>query len=206
MATETLTEIISLGGRQFSVDPHAGKSIAERIVEEEERDRATGKPKDADNDADKSKSSYVPEPSMATREMMKALPDEMRNLIEEYRRWLAVVITSPALGSGERAKKIDELLLDYFLKASKLPAPETVESRLRQMACESGVEKLLTENIAAAVARMVANGDHDAPRKAIADLVEVCRKCGIRGDKPLRDPVDFANVTSYADAISALRS
>lgn len=199
MALETLTEIISLGGRQFSVDPHAGKSIAERIVEEEERDRSVGKPKDADNDndPDKSKSSDVPEPSEATLAMMKALPDEMRNLIEEYRRWLAVVITSPALGSGERAKKIDELLLDFHMKAARIPQAETAESKASRMLVDAGLASL-SDATKATLAGYIREGRTDKVREFLADWRGVAEHCG-RTSAAM-------NVKTVADGIAYLRS
>lgn len=143
-------------------------------------------------------------------------------IVSDFVDWLLVIAVSPDSEKNRRTK-MSELLREFTEKiqphaklyvgkgadASKAATDATavkVEAKMRRMATDAGVSAHLTENIVAAVSRMVANGDHDAPRKAIADLVEVCRKCGIRGDKPLRNPVDFENVNSYADAISAMRS
>lgn len=191
---ENLHEIVTVGGHQFAVD--GAGNILDKIVEQEERDRATGKPQDADNDPDKSKSSDVPEPSEATKDAMKMASPELRNLMQEYRDWI-IAVGSANIPAGSRSAKIDELLLDFHMKAARIPQAETAESKASRMLVDAGLASL-SDATKATLAGYIREGRTDKVREFLADWRGVAEQCG-RTSAAM-------NVKTVADGMAFLRS
>ncbi len=180
MPTETFTEVVSFA------------DALHRLREVDEPDDRKGQPDP------KTGNKQPPEPSEATRDMLKALPDAMRNLIEEYRDWIITVGSSPSLGHNERGKKIDELMLDFHLKAMKLPQAEAAESKVAKWFRDAGCGDVITESVVADIARVVRRGDEGKAKLMAKDWIDLATRSG--------QIQRINNVKTRDDAMALLRS
>lgn len=172
----TLREVVTLAGVQYALDEdgrmlRTGRDGVVTVLEEGD-DPKRDDPKPTGNDP-----KQPPEPSEATRDMLKALSPEMKAIIQEYREWI-VVAGSAQTSASDRARKIDELMLDFHLKAMKLPQAETAESKVARWFRDAGCGEAITEATVADIARFVRRGDEKTARAMVTDWADLARRSG----------------------------